>query len=59
MRFFGQTAGNPIDGTPLNREDTTKDCILYFSDGSEVALDSIWSPNILYDSGSRCCRIST
>ena len=41
MRFFGQTAGNPIDGDPLNREDTTKDCILYFSDGietSEVAL---------------------
>ena len=38
MRFFGQTAGNPNDGDPLPREDTTKDCILYFSDGDEVAL---------------------
>ena len=47
MRFFGQTAGNPIDGTPLNREDTTKDCILYFSDGSEVAL-TVFGAQISY-----------
>ena len=36
MRFFGQTAGNPIEGTPLNREDKTKDCILNFTDGSDL-----------------------
>ncbi|MDC0066070.1 hypothetical protein OAK16_00570 [Verrucomicrobia bacterium] len=40
-RFYGQTPANPIDGTPENSGNNTKQCILYFTEAVEATADPV------------------